>query len=281
MAVHCLKYGTIRKTFVRLAGFPLSQAHQSSGDLPAGNTIADLTEDDELIIFGSRRALTFRRAGLRCKVSLLIQEPKEVQRVLYAVIGFFRFRFHRILTHSDLVLERCANAEKWIHGGAWVDTSCAGRCKKTSKISIIASPKKKAEGHKLRHEIIDWARSENIELDAFGPLYQQLDDKIDGHAPYYFSVVIENSRAAGYFTEKIMDAMLCESVPIYWGDPEIGKHFDVKGIIICNTRDDLMRAIASARVDWFHQHRNHIAENRKRALGVLSSELAMSRISGE
>lgn len=41
-----------------------------------------------------------------------------------------------------------------------------------------------------------------------------------------FTIAFENSSARGYTTEKIVDALLAGSVPIYWGDPSIAEQFD-------------------------------------------------------
>jgi hypothetical protein len=48
---------------------------------------------------------------------------------------------------------------------------------------------------------------------------------------YKFSLLVENSKAEGYFTEKIIDCFAARTVPIYWGDPTIDTHFNSKGII--------------------------------------------------
>ena len=44
-------------------------------------------------------------------------------------------------------------------------------------------------------------------------------------------VVFENDSYAGYFTEKITDCFARGTIPIYYGDLEICKHFDCNGII--------------------------------------------------
>lgn len=40
-----------------------------------------------------------------------------------------------------------------------------------------------------------------------------------------------------------MDAILCETVPIYWGCPSIGDFMDVLGMIICETQEQVQKAI--------------------------------------
>ena len=53
-------------------------------------------------------------------------------------------------------------------------------------------------------------------------------------APYKFSIAFENSSYPGYVTEKILYAMLTNAIPIYWGNPEIGKDFNTKSFVNCH-----------------------------------------------
>jgi len=56
--------------------------------------------------------------------------------------------------------------------------------------------------------------------------------------------VIKNVQEADYFTEKLLDCMLCGTMPIYGGAPNIDEYFDPSGMHICLTYDDLVSAIA-------------------------------------
>ena len=48
---------------------------------------------------------------------------------------------------------------------------------------------------------------------------------------YKFTIAFENSSALGYSTEKIIEPMLENSIPIYWGDPRISNDFNTKSFI--------------------------------------------------
>jgi len=106
---------------------------------------------------------------------------------------------------------------------------------KSKLCSIIASPKKYAYGHKLRHAIIETFRGN---LDVYGgadnsPVIQGEDrwDKSQGLNDYMFSFVIENDSYSTYYTEKLTDCFLTGTIPIYWGAPDIDTIFDENGII--------------------------------------------------
>lgn len=59
-------------------------------------------------------------------------------------------------------------------------------------------------------------------------------DKIDFSKGYKFSIAIENSGSRGYTTEKIMESFASETVPIYWGNPDIAKEFNPDSFINCH-----------------------------------------------
>ena len=68
-------------------------------------------------------------------------------------------------------------------------------------------------------------------------------DKIDFAIGYKFSLAFENSGARGYTTEKIMEAFASETVPIYWGNPDIAKEFDPGSFINCHDFDSFDEAV--------------------------------------
>jgi alpha(1,3/1,4) fucosyltransferase len=55
--------------------------------------------------------------------------------------------------------------------------------------------------------------------------------KIEFLRAYKFVIAFENSSAPGYNTEKLSHAIEADCVPIYWGDPEIGRSFNVRRFI--------------------------------------------------
>lgn len=48
---------------------------------------------------------------------------------------------------------------------------------------------------------------------------------------YKFTIAYENASTPGYTTEKITDAMMAGSVPIYWGNPLVGLDFNPRAMI--------------------------------------------------
>lgn len=52
---------------------------------------------------------------------------------------------------------------------------------------------------------------------------------------YKFTIAFENYTYPGYFTEKLLDPMLAGSMPVYLGNPDIGRHFNTGSFV--NGRD--------------------------------------------
>ncbi len=86
--------------------------------------------------------------------------------------------------------------------------------------------------------------------------YKTLERQADGLAPYRYSVVIENVQERDYFSEKLIDAILCKTVPIYWGCPNIGDYFDPGLMIVCNSEQELRAAVLAADQVGFEDRRN-------------------------
>ena len=58
--------------------------------------------------------------------------------------------------------------------------------------------------------------------------------KLEFQSKCKFSIAFENSSSPGYTTEKIVHAFICNTVPIYWGNPEICRDFNPKSFINCH-----------------------------------------------
>lgn len=54
---------------------------------------------------------------------------------------------------------------------------------------------------------------------------------------YKFSIAFENVRLPGWTTEKLIHPFMAGSIPIYWGDPEVGCFFNEKAFINANDYD--------------------------------------------
>ena len=59
----------------------------------------------------------------------------------------------------------------------------------------------------------------------------RVDNKQELVSQCKFTIAFENSSRSGYSTEKIIEPLLCGSIPIYWGDPDIALDFNPECMI--------------------------------------------------
>lgn len=62
----------------------------------------------------------------------------------------------------------------------------------------------------------------------------RVENKLAFESRHKFSIAFENSSRSGYTTEKIVSSLLAKTIPIYWGNPDIGKEFNEKRFINCH-----------------------------------------------
>ena len=56
-------------------------------------------------------------------------------------------------------------------------------------------------------------------------------DKLEFISGYKFVIAFENSAASGYTTEKLIEPLAVNSVPIYWGNPNVNQDFNSKSFV--------------------------------------------------
>ncbi len=243
-AIAVVPYGTkLNKGFADIAldqlAWPLGQPHELRG-----KTIRDLEEQDHLVLYIKRAMHITRARNCRAQISVMVAEPKIMSALHHRLLPWTGRRFFRVFTYDEELLARLPNGVFLPFGTTWVPEWQTLDLNKQEDLSLIASAKRDHPGHKLRHRIVEHLQSARPDAAILGKGYQAFDAKADGLAPYRYSVVIENVQERNYFSEKLIDAILCETVPIYWGCPNISDFFDPTGMMICETEAELRAAIA-------------------------------------
>ena len=67
-----------------------------------------------------------------------------------------------------------------------------------------------------------------------GRYWRDAKDEFFLSKPHKFSITFENTSYPGYCTEKLMDAFLVGSLPLYWGDPKIKEEWNPKAFLNVN-----------------------------------------------
>ena len=223
--------------------FPLIRQTPNSGGTWGNCTYyinQNIEECDYWIVYDSIN----NTEKVRCpkeNVILITGEPPSVKKYSNSFIR----QFHTIITcHKDIKLGNVIYRQQglpWMAGARYLkedkkwddknfmcynDFLSMDSSKKNKEISIILSNKTFTEGHEQRIRFLNKIRDTYGEkIEVFGRGFNEIEDKIDGLANFKYSIVLENSVYRDYWTEKLADAFLCESYPIYYGCPNIHDYF--------------------------------------------------------
>jgi hypothetical protein len=107
---------------------------------------------------------------------------------------------------------------------------------KTKRMSIMVSHKMLTPGHQYRHTLCKRILNSYLPIDIYGngcKYYKNsMDMRLKGeftdnepYENYRFHIAIENGVTPHYFSEKIMNTLLCQTTPIYLGCQNIDQYF--------------------------------------------------------
>ena len=246
-------------------------------------TIRDMIKNDHLITFPRKSVFLFPRPLIKAKISVMIVEPDAIHNLYINISKYLHWRFYKILTKNKYLLEEIHNTSFFYFGSTFIQNSDKIDLQKKNMASLIASNQNKLTGHKLRHEVVQHIKNNNFNVSVIGRGYRPFENKEDGLKSYRYSIVIENTSELDYFTEKVIDACLLETIPIYWGAPNISKYFDTRGFIVCENIDQILQAIRTISIDDYNSKVEWIMKNKvkaayhancfKRAAQVIKSSL--------
>ena len=161
----------------------------------------------------------------------------------------FEHVYNKIFTCDKTLLKLHPNFVYCPNGSnaPWIPKDQWAIYPKTKLCSMFCSPKQMTSGQEYRHRVARLAI--NMGFDVFGGAHgtprtvidpqNPWNTKIDGVKDYMFSIVMENGVYDDYYTEKITDCFVAGTIPVYWGSPNIGKHFNIDGIIVFDDKFDM------------------------------------------
>jgi hypothetical protein len=192
-------------------------------------------------------------------------------------------KFDLILTY-DTELLKLPNSKLFEFGTSWIRHNEYVYNEKKLGISTVVNRKEISDGHILRKEL--WDRQNEIKDAHFFRSYNGspdtfLDNQVLGDSKiplfdYQYSIVIENTKLDYYFSEKIIDCLLCKTIPIYYGANKISNYFD--NIIEVNTCDDIIAACKNINIDSYNNSLNSIESNFKKAKKYASITTRLNKV---
>lgn len=144
------------------------------------------------------------------------------------------------------------------------------RPNKTKLMSVICSSKAVSEDHRRRLEFVQTLKEHfGDQLDVFGRGIRSIEDKSEAIYDYRYHIVLENDHSQYFMTEKLGDAFLGWSYPIYFGGPEAEKHYPISSfsaIDIYKPREALTIIQNVLASETYQSRQDAIAEARQRVL---------------
>lgn len=140
------------------------------------------------------------------------------------------------LPHPNAIRSQTGNI--WFYGKDYDEITSVSHPVKTKKISTVCSNKQQGHTmHRLRYDFTKVMEKEIPELERFGKGFKWIEKKADALDSYEFHVAIENHIAENVWTEKLADAFLGFTVPIYCGCPNVYDYFPKESLIQIDIND--------------------------------------------
>jgi len=200
--------------------------------------------------------------------------------------------FTGILTYSEKLLDYCNNAILFHHSCNYLEPEYIDLFQNLNKkfeISFLSGAKKLVEGHKLRQEIykikdqitipkkwfyvlddFNWddfnkggvGRPSHVEYIDGKMILPQVEGKKILFKESMFHICVENIKSNNWFTEKISEAFLTKTIPIYWGCGNISDFgYDERGIIRFKTLEELIYIINNLTKEKYDEMKLYIDYN--------------------
>jgi len=201
-------------------------------------------EYDWLVVIGDiPRILKHGIEELACSPDNTIfvtTEPSSITRYGRAFVKQFQYLItnqdEKILPHPNAIRSQTGN--DWFYGKSYDEIVDMDVPEKTKKLSTICSDKKEGHTmHRLRYDFTKRMEEEILELERFGRGFRWIETKAEALDDYKFHVAIENHIAPHVWTEKLADAFLGYTVPIYHGCPNVFDYFPEESLIQIDIHD--------------------------------------------
>jgi hypothetical protein len=195
---------------------------------------------------------------------LFILEPNE----FFGYHDFARQHAHlfsAIFTWSKSILDNVPNAYPFYFGAGNMDLvpRLELHTDKLYEMSFLCGNKQVLEGHHLRHRI--YSSKSRFDIPTHFIYTAPWENGKDRCWNSMFHVAVENSKHHNYFTEKIVEAFITKTIPLYWGCPNIGDFFNLDGIVIFENEADLIEKSKMLTPEFYKEREEVILENREKA----------------
>lgn len=162
----------------------------------------------------------------------------------------FLNQFGHVLTgHEDWSIRhpgiiRSQPALRWFYGNGGEHIKTLDQMKAEQPITkslgiatVCSSKQQKHTLHQKRYEFTQKLKQAIPELDVFGHGVRPLRDKAEAVDLYRYHIAIENHRCDHHWTEKVSDAFLGWSLPLYYGCTNLKEYFPPDSFVDIDIED--------------------------------------------
>ena len=170
----------------------------------------------------------------------------------------------RELKHKNIIYSH--NANPWFVGKSYDELNSTLIPNKSKLISVVSSNKAFTDGHRKRLEFVQKLKNHFGEtLDVYGRGINDFDDKWDVLADYKYTIAIENDFCEDWVTEKYFDCIYANTLPFYYGCPNLETIVDNNSFIRINIDnfDETLRIIEDAIQNNEFEKRKELVQNQK------------------
>ena len=157
-------------------------------------------------------------------------------------------------------------------------------------LSTVLSGKYVDIGHTKRVDFVKFLETKGVRVHVFGDNrwnYKEYKGALPYHCkdnaifPYKYVFNCENHAISNYFTEKLIDGILGESLTFYWGCPNVREYIDPRAYVqleLSNVERDCETIRRAIREDWHTQRLPYIREAKRKILTSLQFFPRLERI---
>ena len=226
--------------------------------------------DNDITVFVTRGIYDVDNIESKTKIALP-SDLRDFHGPIYDFIEENIDKFDKVVTYDERLLElypeKCfaaAAMKPWI----W-PIEQQQVYTKTKLCSFISSTKMFTKGHRYRTKTLVELKSQQQVgkfpfISCYGEGHNPIPEdegKMQGLKDYAFSIAMENHQSQHYFSEKLLDVILCGCIPIYWGCNTIGEHFNLDGFITFSNREELFDILPTISMELYESKLDAVKEN--------------------
>lgn len=199
----------------------------------------------------------------------LLEPPEIFNLTSQAIQGWKARTYNHLFTHNQELLDVIENSHVFPLASTWIKNYQFPE--KKFEVSTLVGGKLLAPGHHLRQKL--WFKENRINAPKkfflsgnYGGIenYNNNPVLMDDKSPLFdsqFYICIENVKRQNWFTEKIIDCLQTKTAPIYYGCPNIGDWFDIRGFIVVDSLEEIIEACNSLTPETYEKMLPYIEYN--------------------